>query len=1128
MFRRPFTVRRIGSAINTLSSRERLLRKMVSPKTIVLDSDSVSRRAQLIRVAGIFLGVGCFLAVVLLALAVKDLPEITNIAKLTAAQSSVILDRNGKILYTLHGEENRTAVPLSQISAPVAQATLAIEDDQFYEHGGFDVGGILKAVCHEIGLCSEARGGSTITQQFIKNAFLTSEHSYARKLKELILSIQLESRFTKDQILELYLNRIPYGSNAFGVERASQTFFNKPASQITLAEAAVLASIPKAPTYYSPYGENLYSKFEVNPEILARHGIQDESDVDPNLISVGLLGKAYSLTDDLDEVHSIYLKGRVDFVLERMEKLGLITSAQKDQALLHASRIVFTPYREPMLAPHFVTYVRQLLEARYGKEQIEKGGLRVTTTLDLDLQNIAQKTVEAYAQMNQDRYHASNSSLFATDPRTGEILAMVGSRDYWNDEIKGKVNVALSPRQPGSSFKPIVYAAAFMQGYAPSTLVYDVKLKFSDSYSPDNYDGKFRGPVSFRQALANSLNIPAIQAAYFAGVPTVLNLARNLGLRLNQPDDWYGLSLALGAGEVRLMDLVAAYGVFANGGYRVEPFPILKVEDIDGNILEEYMPSPQREQILDPEVAYLVNNVLSDSGARPEGFWRDQLTIPGQVSGAKTGTSNIQKKNLNYNPANPDSKSTRNVPFDAWTIGYTRRLAAGVWSGNSDGETPLAAKADGLGAASRIWHDFMVAATAKNPREEFDVPSGIKWIKVSKLSGKLPSKYTPADQIVSEVFASFAPPRLTDDSYKVVMVDRVSGKLATEYTPKEALQELAIYDHHSPFPDKPEWEEPVLQWAKENVDDTKVPTEYDDVHTVSSMGQKPDITITAPISSGEVSGPTVGVWVSVSAAAGVERVEYFWDDVLLDTALAPPYKGTLLIPTDLPLGSRHTIGAKVFDGLYRTGFSSIEVVIGEDRIPPAVTILSPDADARVMADSTMAVEVDAHDLGSDIAAVDIYLDNALQGTLKKAPYLFLIPLSTVTGERHIRVMATDGSGNTKTDEINVFANISTTVESKSVIVSPMDNAQLSVNSTVLVNLAVASEVRPDLKSLILLTKDKNGRAEEVYSSGVLEQRTSRYTLPWFPAKPGNYQLYAKMTLRDGSVRFTNRVEVLVR
>jgi membrane peptidoglycan carboxypeptidase len=1085
-------------------------------------------------------GAVVFMIFLTLLIVLPALPNIDNIQNLVAAQSSVIVDRNGEVLYAIHGDENRTIVPIKQISTYATQATLAIEDDQFYKHSGVDFGAILKAVCYEMHVCSQPRGGSTITQQFVKNAFLSSERTYSRKLKEIILSLKLESKYSKDAILEMYLNRISYGSNIFGVEVAAQTFFGKHASELTLAESAILAAIPKAPTYYSPYGGHINPTINLSEEEILKLGITSEEEIvalNADFISKGLLGKTYIFggpgepaaedeeakedaksnenageKENSAEPVEIYIKGRVDFVLSRMVELSDITQEEADMALKEANAMQFKPFRENITAPHFVMYIKEMLEAKYGKETVEKGGLKITTTLDAKLQAIADKAVADHAEANEKNLRASDEALVALNPDTGEILAMVGSRDYWNDEIDGKVNVALAPRLPGSSFKPIVYAAAFLQGYAPSTVVYDVKTKFGGWYEPENYDGKTRGPVSFREALGASLNIPAVKAGFLAGIPNVLDLARKMGLQLNQPDDWYGLSLAIGAGEVRLLDHVAAYSVFANGGFKVEPVAILKVEDKNGNILEEYEAPKKLNLILDPQVAYLVNNVLSDVNARPDDYWRGQLGIPGQINGAKTGTSNKKKNDINY-------------PFDTWCMGYTRHLVAGVWAGNADG-TQLSLKADGLGTASPIWKDFMVEATKDMPREDFEKPEGIKYIKVSKRTGKLPSENTPEEDLITGIFASFSAPQGYDDSYEIVEIDKVSGKLATEYTPPEAIEKKAFFRHHSEFPDDPNWENPVREWAKENNQDEEPPTEYDDVHTPGTMDVKPQITITSPTAQSKISPPYIGVWVNINSPAGTSKVDYYWDDQLVYTSEKSPYKGNIEIPSNTGDGSEHTIKAIAFDDLYRSSQSSINIRIGKDEIPPTVSFAYPGDGVKLPAGSSMTAQVDAKDADGDISKVVFYIDGELMDSISSPPYALQFTVPSELGEHTIKAAVSDYAGNNASESITINSISSEDgLSGDSRIVIPDKNASYNSGGRVVIKVYLSDEDADDLGKFILYAKKESGATIEIAKT---DEGTRNYTFVWDSPSSGRYELYFKAELSDGRTHFSTRVPIIVR
>ncbi len=523
-----------------------------------------------------------------------QLPDPSAIAARRVSESTKIYDKTGQIiLYDIHGTEKRTIIPWEQIPDSIKKATLASEDKDFYNHTGVDFKGILRAFYKDLTSFSTSQGGSTLTQQLIKNSLLGQEKTLGRKIKEAVLSIQIERKFSKDQIFWMYLNQIPYGSNAYGIEAASQTYFGKSAKDVDLAEAAMLASMIRAPSYYSPYGDHF-------AELLTLR----------------------------------------NSTLDHMLVLGMITQSDHDQAIKEIPKI--KPLQENIVAPHFVIMVRDYLVTKYGEDMVQNGGLRVTTTLDTTLQGIAEDVVSKYAKINTTKYKASNAAFVAADPKTGQILAMVGSKDYFskpepdgctpgkNCKFEGNFNVATASRQPGSSFKPFAYATAFEKGFTDSTILFDLPTEFNpscdssatqvkgsdgtDCYNPQNYDGRYRGPVTMRQAISQSLNVPSVQVLYLAGVDNTLNTAHQMGITtLNDPSR-YGLSLVLGGGEVRLVDMVSAYGVFANDGLRETPSFIQKVVTGDGTILEEAKLDEQR--VLDPQIARLISDVLSDNNAR--------------------------------------------------------------------------------------------------------------------------------------------------------------------------------------------------------------------------------------------------------------------------------------------------------------------------------------------------------------------------------------------------------------------------------------------------------------------------------------------------------------------------------
>lgn len=599
----------------------------------------------------------------------KDLPNPEEIDSRRISESTKIFDSTGTHLLYEIGDVHRTRIPLSEISPLIIKATLAAEDDQFYKHHGLDFTGLLRGVILKPLSGQRAQGGSTITQQLIKNSILTPERTIRRKVKEAVLALELEQRFTKNQILAMYLNDIPYGSLAYGVEAASQRFFGLPAKNVTLAQAAILASLPQAPSYFSPTG----SHFED-------------------------------------------LKARQEYIINRLLSLNYISESEASQA--KQEPLDFAPAKESIQAPHFVFYVKELLESEFGERIVEQGGLKVTTTLDMRLQTLAEETLKN----NQDRLKglgATNAALTSLDPKTGHILAMVGSLDYFNEDIDGNVNVTVRHRSPGSSIKPFVYAVAFQKGFTPDTILVDAETDFGQGYRPKNYNLKNYGPLTMRTALANSLNIPAVKTLYLAGVKSATDLAQKMGMTsLNDPDR-YGLSLVLGGGEVRLLDETAAYGVFANDGLRFPHRAVLKVETGDSEVLFDAGEEKRAgEQVLDPQIARLVTSILSDNSARGMIFGTGSpLQLGARPVAAKTGTAQDFR--------------------DGWTMGFTPSLATGVWVGNND-NSPMKSRADGVVVAAPIWNTFMRGALKDTPIERFVAPAPLKDLPHGILRGQLP------------------------------------------------------------------------------------------------------------------------------------------------------------------------------------------------------------------------------------------------------------------------------------------------------------------------------------------------------------------------------------------------------
>lgn len=606
-----------------------------------------------------FLGFALLFLLLFLWLA-KELPSPTNLtSQENFPVSTQIFDRNGKLLYEIYADENRIPIKIEELPDYVSQATIAIEDKNFYHHFGIDIGGIIRAGLHNLS-SDNTQGGSTITQQLVKTALLSSERTFERKVKEALLSVVTEILYSKQEILEMYLNYISYGGTAVGIESAANRYFDKSAKDLSLPEAALLAGLPQSPSVYSPFGSS--------PE----KGLERQKEV-----------------------------------LRRMVEEGFITQEQADEAA--NTKLTFAIKKTDIKAPHFVFYVKDLLYQEYGEKMVETGGLRVTTSLDLDLQETAQASLSAEVESLKN-LRVGNGAALVTKPNTGEILAMIGSKDYFDSEEDGQVNVTLALRQPGSSIKPIMYATTFQNGtLSPGSVLLDVPTCFASAgtsdYCPKNYTGSFTGPVTVRAALGNSLNIPAVKALATIGVDSFIKQASKMGISTWTDPQNYGLSLTLGGGEVKMVDLAQAFAVLANQGVKVPLHPILKVENYKGETLETYDPETSKtalayltendllssqdglERVMDRGPAYMVSNIMQDNSARVQAFGSNsQLVIKDKVVAAKTGTTNDLKDN--------------------WTVGFTPDYLVISWVGNND-STQMSYLASGITGAAPIWHDIM-------------------------------------------------------------------------------------------------------------------------------------------------------------------------------------------------------------------------------------------------------------------------------------------------------------------------------------------------------------------------------------------------------------------------------------
>jgi len=609
--------------------------------------------------------IGCFFSLVFVFLPLvfviflQELPNPKQLSFQSPSLTTKIFDRNGTLLYQIYAQQNRTLIPLSSIPKYLQKATIAIEDKNFYDNSGVDITAIIRAAIADISGRS-LQGGSTITQQLIKSTLLTPEISIKRKIKEIILAFWADKVYTKDQILEMYFNQVPYGGTAWGIEAASEVYFNSKAKDLDLAQSAFLAGLTKAPTNYSPFGQS------------------------PNL-----------------------WKQRQKEVLTNMEKLKFITSKEKDDAL--KEELVFSNPQTPIYAPHFVMYIKDLLTKKYGLGMVEKGGLSVITSLDLKTQDMAQKTVTAEVE-NNVYLNLTNGASIVTNPKNGDILAMVGSKDY-SDLNSGNFNVTTALRQPGSSIKVVTYTLALANGFTAATILDDSPISYispgSPAYIPVNYDGKFRGKISLRIALANSINIPAVKVLSKIGVPNMINLGKKMGITTwNNPEN-YGLAITLGAAETKMTDMATVYGVLANEGKRVNLNPILKLTDSTGNVLEEKKDDNfEKIQVIDPGIAFIISDILADNNARSMEFGTNSpLNIPNHNVSVKTGTSDNKRDN--------------------WTIGYTPDYVVAAWVGNNDNSPMSQSLASGITGAAPIWHSIMTNLLVNYSSNGISIPQDV-------------------------------------------------------------------------------------------------------------------------------------------------------------------------------------------------------------------------------------------------------------------------------------------------------------------------------------------------------------------------------------------------------------------
>lgn len=808
-----------------------------------------------------------------------EIPDLNSFESRRIAQSTKILDRTGEILlYDIHANAKRTLVTFDNIAENIKKATIAIEDNNFYTHKGVRLSSFIRAALANLTSAGFSQGGSTITQQVIKNTVLTTDKTITRKLKEIILALKLEKVLTKDQILTTYLNETPYGGNIYGIEEASRQFFSKSAKDVDLAEAAYLAALPQAPSYYSPFGKN---------------------------------------KSKLDE--------RQKLVLKRMLDTGVITNDEYNQA--KAEVVKFQTKSEGNIrAPHFSMMVRDYLIDKYSEEVVMNSGLKVITTLDYDMQQKAENVVNNFSKSLEENFNASNTAMVGLDPKNGDLLMMVGSKDYFDESIDGNVNIATALRQPGSTFKPFVYAAAWEKGFTPKTILFDVETEFSSEctpegkpkdekadpkglcYSPINYDEIFEGPLTMEKALAQSRNIPAVKTLYLVGINNALKLAKRAGITTFNDPDRYGLTLVLGGGEVSLLELTNAYGVFANDGEKVARRFILKVEDSNGKVLEENT-DVYREKVLSENVAKQISSALSNKKIRLDSL-NSLLSGVSQPIAVKTGTTNDYR--------------------DVWIVGYTPNVVVGAWAGKND-NTPMERKVAGV-IISPVWSAFMAEYLKDKPITSFKQPEEVSDFKIK-----------PVLRGIWQGGISY-------------FIDKVSKKLATEYTPEKAMQENVFNNVHSILywvnkndpngeaPKNPKddsqfenWEYGVRKWfdiyKKDHPDFTEatkydIPKEIDDVHTLEKM-PKADLVLEGDKNEFR-QNEDLSVKISGVFPYPVTKIEFLLNNVYIGV-IKNTNESFVFTPSASPsVQEDNELSAVIYDSVFNTVKTSVSIKMIND------------------------------------------------------------------------------------------------------------------------------------------------------------------------------------------------------
>jgi penicillin-binding protein 1A len=987
----------------------------------------------------------------------QDLPTMEELKNIQTKESTQIFDKNWKTLYTIFWDENREVIPFEKITNKTIYWIISLEDENFFEHWWVDAKWLFRAVLGQLNLISYKWWWSTITQQFVKNKYLSSERKYIRKLKEMILSMQLENTYTKEEIVTMYLNQIPFWSNIYWIEQASKKFFWKTSDKLNLVESVVIAAIPNATTRYSPYWNHSKSSLRwIEIADLEKNKIKSyeslilkywENKIDLWLMPSEIVFKINTWTwvsnwtweilswtwenikEGFEEV-KIILPWRTSFALNKMKELWYISDDEMKKWIQDLIKYKFQQNIEKIKAPHFVMYVKEKLEKEFWEEILKKWWLKIFTSLDLDFQEKAEGLVKANSKYNKEHFDAENQSLLSMDTKNWEILAMVWSRDYFDDEIDWQVNIMTSKRLAWSTFKPFAYLSMLLNWYSSYSIIFDTETNFWEKwydYEPQNFDWKFMWPMSLWKALWESRNIPAIKAGLIWWIEKTYNIAKSMWIKFENAFDWYWASLPLWTVWVQWVDLLSSYMVFANNWEKIEPNAILKIIDQNWVVLKK---SKNKENfkddkkiVLNPEISYLMMDMLSNPENRWD-WWNSRMKLSWRNNTAKTWTSN---KSVDK----PWYKKPVVMPLDWWMVWSTPQYSTIVWSWNNDWKT-MNRKWSWWQTSWSTWKTFMEFLHKDLEIKDFEKPEWIKLVKIAKLSWLLPSENTPRDLIQTWYFSELNIPKTYDNSLRFLEIDMISRKLPSNFTPEEAIWKAAVLNLHSLKIDEKRWEEPVQEWMKKYwktflkkywIKDilADIPTEMDNIHTRENTLFWPEISISSPKNNWIIWKWWFSVVPEINSSNWISRIDFYINWKLNTSSFNYPYIWNIKLDNNIAISSEITLRIKAFDELYNSSEEIITLKIWEDDKKPYTEIVRPKDWQELVAWSTFDIKTLTYDQWWQIEEVIFYLDWKEIWKVFNSPFSKKIEIPRLVWKHKIKIIAIDTAWNSEFDEkiINV-------------------------------------------------------------------------------------------------------------